>query len=51
VESALEAAASECGLRLRRLDKKSEKAAAAAAKARLLALLSDEEDPAVSDLI
>jgi hypothetical protein len=47
VEAALEAAASECGLRLRRLDKKSEKAAVAAAKGRLMGLLADEQDPAV----
>jgi len=48
VAAALEAAAAECGLRLRPLEKKSEKAALAAAKARLLGLLVGEEEPAVS---
>ncbi|GBF94592.1 hypothetical protein Rsub_06707 [Raphidocelis subcapitata] len=48
VAAALEAAAGECGLRLRRLDKKSEKAAVAAAKARLLALLDAEQEPAAA---
>lgn len=47
VEAAIEAAASECGLRLRRLDKKAEKNAIANARARLVALLEDEADPAV----
>jgi hypothetical protein len=42
----LEAAAQECGIRLKRLDKKSEKAACTAHKARLLALLHDEQAPA-----
>ncbi|KAI8468856.1 MAG: hypothetical protein J3K34DRAFT_294179 [Monoraphidium minutum] len=48
VADALEAAAAECGLRLRRLDKKAEKAALAAAKGRLVALLADEPDPAAA---
>lgn len=42
----LEAAAQECGIRLKRLDKKSEKAACTAHKVRLLALLHDEQAPA-----
>ncbi len=46
LESALEDAANECGLRLRRLDKKSEKAALAAQRTRLMALLSGEDTPA-----
>jgi hypothetical protein len=44
----LEAAASECGMRLKRLDKKSEKAALASHKARLLALLAPESSPAAA---
>lgn len=44
--SKLEAAAQECGIRLKRLDKKSEKAACTAHKARLLQLLHDEQSPA-----
>ena len=48
VEAAVEAAAGECGLRLRRLEKKAEKAAIANARARLMALLADEADPAAA---
>lgn len=44
--SKLEAAALECGIRLKRLDKKAEKAACAAQKAKLLQLLRDEQVPA-----
>lgn len=44
--SKLEAAAMECGIRLKRLDKKSEKAACSAQKAKLLQLLHDEQAPA-----
>ena len=44
----LEAAATECGLRLKRLDKKSEKAVLAAQKARLLQLLAPEGTPATA---
>jgi hypothetical protein len=46
--SELEAAASECGLRLKRLDKKSEKAALSAQKARLLQLVAPEAMPATA---
>lgn len=44
--SKLESAAQECGIRLKRLDKKSEKAACTVQKARLLQLLHAEETPA-----
>jgi hypothetical protein len=44
--SKLEAASQQCGIRLKRLDKKSEKAACTAHKARLLGLLQDEQAPA-----
>lgn len=44
--SKLEAAAQECSIRLKRLDKKAEKAACTAHKARLLGLLHDEQAPA-----
>lgn len=46
MEGALEAAASECGLRLRRLDKKSERAASAALRSKLAAALELESAPA-----
>lgn len=46
--SQLEAAATECGIRLRRLDKKAEKALLAAQKARLLQLLEPEQAPAAA---
>lgn len=42
----LEAAAQECGICLKRLDKKSEKAACSAQKARLMQLLHEEQSPA-----
>lgn len=42
----LEAAAQECGIRLKRLDKKADKAACTAQKARLLQLLHAEQVPA-----
>uniref|UniRef100_A0A383VL45 E3 UFM1-protein ligase 1 homolog n=1 Tax=Tetradesmus obliquus TaxID=3088 RepID=A0A383VL45_TETOB len=44
--SQLEAAGAECGMRLRRLDKKSEKALLVQQKARLLGLLTPEQSPA-----
>jgi hypothetical protein len=47
-ESALESAADTVGIRLRRPDKKSEKAALAALRSRLLAALSTEQDPAAA---
>jgi hypothetical protein len=46
--SKLEAAAMECGIRLKRLDKKAEKAACSAQKAKLLQLLHDEQAPAAA---
>lgn len=41
----LEAAAQQCGIRLRRMDKKSEKAACSAHKARLMQILHSEQSP------
>lgn len=46
--SQLEAAAGECSIRLKQLDKKSEKAALVAQKARLLQLLDPEQVPAAA---
>lgn len=48
VETALESAAGDLGLRVRQLDKKSEKAAAATERARLLDALSAESDAAAA---
>ena len=44
----LEAAAAECGMRLRRLEKKSEKALLTAQRARLLGALESETSPAAA---
>jgi hypothetical protein len=44
----LETAAAECGIRLRRLDKKAEKPLLTAQKARLLQLLESETSPAAA---